>query len=57
MSEAMDGDVPYTIAAIDLNGGGRVFARVEGDCSIGQRVAPEFVDHDTWTELRYRETA
>jgi uncharacterized OB-fold protein len=56
MSDAMADEVPYTIATIDLDGGGRVFARVEGDCFIGQRVAPEFVDHDTWTELRYRET-
>jgi uncharacterized OB-fold protein len=56
MSEAMADQVPYTIATVDLDGGGRVFARVEGECSIGQRVTPEFVDHDSWTELRYRET-
>jgi uncharacterized OB-fold protein len=55
MSEAMADEVPYTIAAVDLDGGGRVFARVEGDCSIGRAVEPEFVDHDTWTELRYRQ--
>ena len=55
MSEAMAGEVPYTIATVDLDGGGRVFARVEGDCSIGSHVTPEFVDHDSWTELRYRE--
>ena len=56
MSEVMADEVPYTIAAVDLDGGGRVFARIEGDCSIGMRVAPEFVDHDTWTELRYSES-
>ncbi|HUP76503.1 MAG TPA: OB-fold domain-containing protein [Acidimicrobiales bacterium] len=56
MSEAMAGEVPYTIAAVDLDGGGRIFARVEGDCAIGMRVAPEFVDHETWTELRYSES-
>ena len=55
MSEVMADEVPYSIATVDLDGGGRVFARVEGSCFIGQRVAPEFVDHDTWTELRYRE--
>ena len=54
MSESMAGEVPYTIATVALDGGGRVFARVEGDCAIGQRVTPEFVDHDSWTELRYR---
>jgi uncharacterized OB-fold protein len=54
MSEAMTGEVPYTIATVDLDGGGRVFARVDGSCAIGDRVAPEFVDHDSWTELRYR---
>ena len=54
LSEAMAGEVPYTIATVALDGGGRVFARVEGGCEIGQRVTPEFVDHDSWTELRYR---
>jgi uncharacterized OB-fold protein len=56
MSEVMAHEVPYSIATVDLDGGGRVFARVEGACFIGQRVVPEFVDHDTWTELRYRES-
>ena len=55
MSDAMAAEVPYTIATIDLDGGGRVFARVDGDCTIGARVTPDFVDHETWTELRYRE--
>jgi len=55
MSDVMVKEVPYTIAAIDLDGGGRVFARIDGDCAIGDAVTPEFVDHDTWTELRYRQ--
>jgi uncharacterized OB-fold protein len=54
MSPAMTGEVPYTIATVELDGGGRVFARVEGPCAIGDRVAPEFVEHERWTELRYR---
>lgn len=53
MSPAMAEETPYTIAAVDLDGGGRVFARVEGDdIHIGMRVEPRFVDHDGWTELR-----
>jgi uncharacterized protein len=47
-------DVPYAVAAVDLDGGGRVFARVEPPeaAAIGLRVRPTFVDHDGWTELR-----
>jgi uncharacterized OB-fold protein len=54
MSPAMAGEVPYTIATVELDGGGRVFARVDGPCAIGDRVEPEFIEHDSWTELRYR---
>jgi uncharacterized protein len=46
-------DVPYTIATIDLDGGGRLVARVDGGTSIGDRLTPVFVDHDVWTELRF----
>jgi uncharacterized OB-fold protein len=54
MSPAMAGEVPYTIAAVELDGGGRVFARIDGECAIGERVTPVFVAHDSWTELRYQ---
>ena len=54
MSEAMAGEAPYTIAAINLDGGGRVFARVDGDCAIGAAVTAIYVDHGEWTELRFR---
>lgn len=47
-------EVPYTVAAVDLDGGGRIFGRVEPDGAIGDRVEPSFVDHDGWTELRFR---
>ena len=54
LTPAMVDAVPYAVAAIDLDGGGRVFARVEPPeaTAIGVRVRPTFVDHDGWTELR-----
>jgi len=49
-------EVPYAIATVELDGGARVFGRVEPpeDAAIGVRVAPTFHDHDGWTELRFR---
>jgi uncharacterized protein len=54
LTPAMADAVPYALAAIDLDGGGRVFARVEPPeaAAIGLRVRPSFVDHVGWTELR-----
>lgn len=46
-------DVPYTVATVDLDGGGRLVARLESPPVIGVRVRPEFVDHTGWTELRF----
>jgi uncharacterized OB-fold protein len=56
LTPAFGGDVPYTVATVDLDGGGRVFARVvpPAGVGIGVRVSPVFVDHDGWTELRFR---
>jgi uncharacterized OB-fold protein len=50
---------PYAVAAVDLDGGARIFGRVQPteDCAIGARVEPAFVDHPksehspAWTEL------
>jgi len=49
-------DVPYTVAAIELAEGCRVFARLDAspsaiaaDLAVGAR----YVDHDGWTELRF----
>lgn len=55
LTPAMTGEVPYAIAAVDLDGGGRVFARVEpaGDAAIGRNVVARYVDHGSWTELRF----
>lgn len=47
-------DVPYTVATVDLDGGGRIAARMTGTPTIGAPVEPAFVDHSEWTELRFR---
>ena len=46
-------DIPYTIATVDLDRGGRLVARIDGGAAIGDRLTPVFVDHDAWTELRF----
>lgn len=55
MTAAMVDQVPYCIATVDLDGGGRIHARLDppGDVSIGMAVAPVFVRRDGWTELRF----
>lgn len=52
---AFAGDVPYTIATVDLDGGGRLIGRLEpGDAaSPGLRVRPHYVHHPDWTEARF----
>lgn len=94
LSDNMRDEAPYIIATIDLDGGGRLFARIDsrrsggaigatsgagepagslrGEASgagatsgaasgdgvaIGDAVEAAFVDHDTWTELRFVRTA
>ena len=54
-SGAPEGDLPYAIVTVDLDGGGRVFGRLEPPeaASIGLAVGPRFVDHPGWTELRF----
>ena len=49
------GDLPYVVATVDFDGGGRVFGRlVDGnDVRVGQRVEPVFTDHGSWTELQF----
>jgi uncharacterized protein len=51
---AFTADVPYAVATVDLDGGGRIAARLGGIAAIGAPVAPVFVDHPEWTELRFR---
>lgn len=52
---AFEAEVPYTIATVDLDGGGRIVGRLEpGDAaSPGLLVLPRFVHHGSWTELRF----
>jgi uncharacterized OB-fold protein len=51
----MADQVPYCIATIDLDGGGRLQGRLEPPDAavIGLPVVPRFVDRDGWTELRF----
>ena len=46
-------DPPYAVVTVDLDGGGRVFGRLEPHdaARIGLAVTPRFVDHGDWTEL------
>jgi uncharacterized OB-fold protein len=47
--------LPYSIAAIDLEGGGRIFGRVDPPAAavIGRAVRAVFHAHEDWTELRF----
>jgi uncharacterized protein len=56
VSPGYDGPFPYSVATVELADGVRVLAQVEpaGAAGIGVAVAPFFVDHAEWTELRYR---
>jgi len=48
-------EVPYCVATVDLDGGGRIFGRIEPPeaAEIGLDVVPLFHAHDGWTELRF----
>jgi uncharacterized OB-fold protein len=53
---AMRDELPYSIAAVDLDDGPRVFGRIDGAERpvIGGRVTATFRSHVGWTELRFR---
>jgi len=55
LTPAFAAEVPYSVATVDLDGGGRVLGRLlpHDRAAIGARVAPSFVDHGDWTELRF----
>jgi uncharacterized OB-fold protein len=56
LTPAMEGQTPYAVATVQLDEGPRMLARIEGDpaaVQIDATVRPVFVDHDTWTELRF----
>lgn len=48
-------EVPYTLASVDLDEGGRVVGRIEGGAAqFGMRVRAKFFRHADWTELRFQ---
>jgi uncharacterized OB-fold protein len=58
LTPRFEAEVPYTIATVELDEGARVFGRLEGPepTAPGGAVTASFVDHDAWTELRFRPT-
>ena len=55
VSPGYDGELPYTVATVELEEGPRVLGRLEPavGATIGAPVQAVFVDHDGWTELRF----
>ncbi|HVM63480.1 MAG TPA: OB-fold domain-containing protein [Acidimicrobiales bacterium] len=55
VSPGYAGELPYTIATVELDEGPRVLGRVEPPlaASVGAEVQAVFVDHPEWTELRF----
>jgi uncharacterized protein len=57
LTPAMAGETPYAVATVELDEGPRMVGRVDESAAavaIGDAVRPQFVDHDTWTELRFQ---
>jgi uncharacterized OB-fold protein len=56
LTPGLEAELPYTIATVELAEGPRVFGRLEGrePTAPGGAVTATFVDHDEWTELRFR---
>lgn len=53
LDPAFADEVPYSIATVDLDGGGRMIARIDDGVPLDARVDPVYVDHEGWTELRF----
>jgi len=55
VSPGYAGSLPYAVATVELSEGPRLLGRVEpaAPLAIGDRVAPRFLDHPTWTELYF----
>ena len=48
-------ELPYLLATVEFANGCRLVGAISGDAiEIGATVDGVFVDHDTWTELRFR---
>ena len=58
LDPAFADDGPYTVAAVDLDEGARIIARLDAladpdATTFGERVRASYVDHAEWTELRF----
>lgn len=55
VSPGYNGELPYTVATVELDEGPRLLGRVESQdpVAIGARVAARFKDHSSWTELYF----
>jgi len=53
---AFAAEVPYILASIDLDEGGRTVARLVGteNAGFGMRVSAVYHEHPDWTELRFQ---
>ena len=53
---AHDGELPYAVVTVTLDTGPRMVGRLEpaDRATVDLPVRPLFVDHDGWTELRFR---
>jgi hypothetical protein len=56
LTPAMESEVPYTIATVQLDDGPRVVGAIDAhdEAAIGDRVVPVFNQQTDWTELRFR---
>jgi len=57
VSPGYQGELPYSVATVELDEGPRVLGRLVGPGVIGDRVRPVFDDHPGWTELRFGVTS
>jgi uncharacterized protein len=55
VSPGYEGDLPYSVATVELTDGPRLLGRVESPAplAIGAAVVARFRDHPTWTELYF----
>lgn len=56
LTSAMQTEVPYVIAVVELDEGPRIAGRIEDGAAaldIDAPTVPRFVDHGSWIELRF----
>jgi acetyl-CoA acetyltransferase/uncharacterized OB-fold protein len=57
VSPGYRGELPYTVATVELDEGPRLLGRIAGSAAIGDRVEAVFDDHAEWTELCFMATS